>query len=87
MAEKAVIHSVFGLKRDASGNFVLLVTASITDGTESFHVLTTQAVSATILPIAPTWRSLIKSAVIADALAKYGITVDEVISPDFLLLL
>lgn len=87
MAEKAVIHSVFGLKKDASGNFVLLVSASITDGVECFHMLTTQAVSSTLLPIVPSWRALVKTAVIADALAKYGITVDEVIAPDFSLLL
>lgn len=87
MAEKAVIHSVFGLKKDASGNFVLLVTASITDGVESFRLLTTQASSATVLPPDPNWRALVKTAVIADALSKYGITVDEVIAPDFSLLL
>lgn len=87
MAEKAVIHSVFGLKKDASGNFVLLVTASLTDGVESFHVLTAQAIAATVLPSSPNWRALVKSAVIADAASQYGITVDEVIAPDFSLLL
>lgn len=88
MAEKAVINSIFGLKKNANGEYVVLVSASVTGGKdETFRVITCEATSADILPILPTWQSRIKQAIIDAASSQYGIIVDDVLSTDFAKLL
>lgn len=84
MAEKAIVNSLFGLKRNAKGEYVILISASITGGREeTFYTITCEASSSDILPLLPTWQARIKQAIIDAALDQYGITVDAVISPDF----
>lgn len=86
MAEKAIIQSAFGIKVDASGNYVILVRAQVTNGVESFVELTCPASSPLLIPVVSTWRVIVRDAVVAAALARWGLVVDTVLFPDLSLL-
>ena len=82
MAEKAVITRLDYIKKVASGDFQIGITATIGYGTESYATLTCVAMSSLLDPVLPTWRTLIRDAVVAAALKQYGLTVDGVLFND-----
>ena len=83
MAEKAVVKdvSVF-VWVPADSEYRMDLDTIITDGS-TYHNMSVSARAGTFNPLTPVWRTRIKEAVIAEALASLDLVVDQVMFPDF----
>jgi len=82
MAQKAVLLGISNGSFDGS-TYALLATVLILGSASGTIVIGVRATSTSFDPILPNWRSRFRTAIIDKAASEHGITVDDVMFPDY----
>lgn len=83
MAQKACVVGIANLALNGS-TYELRVAAVVTvDDQQNIVNVTATATASQFVPLVPPWRTRIRDAVIAAAMADHSIEVDQVMFPDF----
>lgn len=82
---KAVVLQPTGFHTD-NGNFVLELDVVVTDGAKWYTHMNVKALATSMKPLAPSWQTIVRDAVVAQAQTELGVAVDEVMFPDFTVL-
>lgn len=79
---KAVVLQPGGFYID-NGNYTLVLDVVVTDGAKWYTHMNVQAVASSMKPLAPSWQTIVRDAVVLQAQQELGAAVDEVMFPDF----
>ena len=82
MAEKGLLIRVYSLVKDGS-NYTITADCAVSNGDFGTYLFTVEVSAASYNPLLPTWRTLLRDAIVNHALNEWNITVDGVMFPDF----